>query len=70
MYEKEIELKMRELPEDLRSEVLAYAEFLSKRNMGKRIEAKTFKFDWEGGLSKMQESFTSTDLQHKTSEWR
>ena len=70
MYEKEIELKMRELPEDLRREVLDYMEFLVKKYMGKRIEAKKFKFDWEGGLSKIREKFTSVELQHKASEWR
>ncbi|MCD5417159.1 DUF2281 domain-containing protein [Candidatus Bipolaricaulota bacterium] len=70
MYEKEIELKMRELPEDLRREVLDYMEFLVKKYMDKRIETKKFKFGWEGGLSKIREKFTSVELQHKASEWR
>ena len=45
MYEKEIELKIRELPEDLRKEVLDYVEFLLKKYKGKEIKANRFKFD-------------------------
>ncbi len=36
----------------------------------KEIEAKKFKFDWEGGLSEIQEKFTSVELQHRALEWR
>ena len=70
MYEKEIELKIRELPEDLRREVLDYMEFLLKKYRGKESEVKGFKFDWEGGLSELREKFTSVELQHKALEWR
>ncbi len=70
MYEKEIEHKMRELPEDLRREVLDYVEFLLKKYRGKEIKVKKFKFDWEGGLSELREKFTSVELQHKALEWR
>jgi hypothetical protein len=31
---------------------------------------RKFKFDWEGGLSEIQEKFTSVELQHKALEWR
>ncbi|MDI3501613.1 MAG: hypothetical protein PWP22_1384 [Thermoanaerobacter sp.] len=51
MYENEINLKMRELPEDLRREVLDYIEFLLKKYKNKENEARKFKFDWEGGFS-------------------
>ncbi len=70
MCEKEIELKIRELPEDLRREVLDYMEFLLKKYRGKEIKAKRFKFDWEGGLSEIREKFTSVELQHRALEWR
>jgi hypothetical protein len=70
MYEKEIELKIRELPEDLRREVLDYMEFLLKKYKGKEIKAKRFKFDWEGGLSEIGEKLTSVELQHRALEWR
>ena len=70
MYEKEIELKIRELPEDLRREVLNYMEFLLKKYRGKEIKTKRFMFDWEGGLSEIREKFTSVELQHRALEWR
>ena len=70
MYEKEIESKMRELPEDLRREILDYMEFLLKKYKSKKAEAKKFKFDWVGGLSELRGKFTSVELQHKALEWR
>ncbi len=70
MYEKEIEVKMRELPEDLRRDVLDYVEILSRKYKGRVAKAKKFKFDWEGGLSEIREKFTSVELQHKALEWR
>lgn len=70
MYEKEIELEMRELPEDLKREILDYMDFLLKKYKGKEIVAKKFKFDWEGGLSELRDKFTSVELQHKALEWR
>ena len=70
MYEKEIELKIRELPEDLRREVLDYMEFLLKKYKDKENKAKGFKFDWEGGLSELREKFSSVELQHRALEWR
>jgi len=62
--------KIRELPEDLRREVLDYIEFLEKKYKNKVKKITKFKFDWEGGLSEIREKFTSVELQHKSSEWR
>ena len=70
MYEKEIELKIRELPENLRKEVLDYIEFLIKKYRNKEAGARKFRFDWEGGLVEVKEKFTSVELQHKALEWR
>ena len=70
MHEKEIELKIRELSEDLKKEVLDYIEFLLKKYKNKRVKAKRFKFDWEGGLSELREKFTSVELQHRALKWR
>lgn len=70
MYAKEIEVKMRELPENLRREVLDYMEFLSRKYKGRIVKAKKFKFDWEDGLSEIREKFASVELQHKALEWR
>lgn len=70
MYDKEMESKIRELPEELKREVLDYVEFLLNKHRGKEIRAKKFDFDWEGGLSELQGKFTSAGLQHKALEWR
>jgi len=70
MYENEIDLKIRKLPEDLKREVLDYMEFLLKKHQVKKSVAKKFNFDWEGGLSGIREEFTSVELQHRSLEWR
>jgi hypothetical protein len=70
MHEKEIEVKLQKLPEDLRREVLNYMEFLLKKYKGTESKAKKFRFDWEGGLSEIRGKFTSVELQHKALEWR
>ena len=70
MCEKEIEVKMRELPDDLRREVLDYIEFLIRKYKGAETRSRKFKFDWEGGLSELRDKFTSVELQHKTLEAR
>lgn len=51
-------MKIRELPEDLKKDVLDYIEFLLKKYKSEETKMKKFKFDWEGGLSKLRENFT------------
>jgi hypothetical protein len=70
MYEKEMVLKIEELPEDLRREVLDYIEFLLAKYRGKENRTKKFRFDWEGSLSEIRGQFTSVELQHRGLEWR
>ncbi len=70
MYENEIELKARELPDHLKKQVLDFIEFLSEKYKGHMQEQRKFKFDWEGGLSKLKNKTTSVELQHKALEWR
>jgi hypothetical protein len=70
MYEKEMVLKIEELPEDLRREVLDYIEFLLAKYTGKENRTKKFRFDWEGSLSEIRGQFTSVELQHRGLEWR
>ena len=70
MYEKQIEIKIQSLPEDLKKEVLDYMEFLIEKNKAKKSRTKKFKFDWEGGLSEIRGKFTSVELQHKALGWR
>ena len=70
MLEKELETKIKELPEDLRKEVLDYIEFLLNKQKFKKEKKGKFKFDWAGGLSDLKDKYTSVELQHKISEWR
>jgi hypothetical protein len=70
MYEKDIEIKAKELPEYLRKQVLNFMEFISKKNKLGDEEMTRFSFDWEDGLSDIKPRFTSVDLQHKSLEWR
>ena len=70
MHEKEIEVKMRELSDDLRKEVLDYIDFLLSKYGNREIGRRKFKFDWEGGLSEIKEKVSSVELQHRALEWR
>jgi len=68
MHEKEIEQKIRELPDFLMREVLDYIEFLLTKYRESEPKPKKFKFDWEGGLADIDKS--AVELQHKALEWR
>lgn len=70
MNEREIEVKMKKLPEHIKREVLNYMEFLLEKYKNKDFKPGDFRFDWEGGLSDITEKFTSVELQHKALEWR
>ena len=70
MYEKDINLKMKKLPDSLKKEILDYTEFLIKKYKISKTEDKKIKFDWEGGLSELKDKYTSVELQHKALEWR
>jgi hypothetical protein len=74
MKVNEIGNKIEELPEHLRPQVLDYIEFLMSKHWSKKSvrnqDRGKFKFDWEGGLSKLKTQYTSVALQHKASDWR
>ena len=74
MNVNEIGNKTEELPEHLRPQVLDCIEFLMKKHGSKKSARNQnrgkFKFDWEGGLSKLSTQYTSVALQHKASDWR
>jgi hypothetical protein len=60
---KQIETRMKELPEDLQEEVLDYIEFLlSKRAVKSK---KKPRLTWFGGLKEFKNQFTSLELQGK-----
>jgi hypothetical protein len=69
MMKQVVKVKLEELPDDLKKEVMDYIEFLFQK-YGKRRKKEKFSFDWEGGLSEMKDKYTSVELQHKSLEWR
>jgi len=70
----EIGSKLEKLPDHLIPEVLDYIEFLlnkyESKKIGKSDNKNRLKFDWEGGLSKLRDQYTSVELQHKALDWR
>jgi hypothetical protein len=51
MYEEEIAVRLRALPEALKQEVLDYTDFLLSKQEKKKAKKEKFNFNWEGGLS-------------------
>lgn len=70
----EIGNKIEKLPDHLVPEVVDYIEFLLNKYGSKKIATRKnqdkFRFDWEGGLSKLKAQYTSVELQHKVADWR
>ena len=54
------------MPKKIQQQILEYAQ--SILNQTHQTSDKGFKFDWEGGLSDLDES--SVSLQHKANDWR
>ena len=67
---QDMEDRLREMPEDLRRQVIDYMEFLLSKYRRRNPKARNFKFDWEGGLAEFSDRYTAVELQHKASEWR
>lgn len=70
MYEKDIEIKAKELPEFLRKQVLDFMDFLSRKYKPMDDKPSGFSFEWEDGLSDIKDKTDSVDLQHRSLEWR
>ena len=63
-----LEKVIKELPPDLREEVLDFARYLlSKRKKARRTKLK---MDWAGALSEYRDQYTSLELQKKALDWR
>lgn len=66
-----IEYKFNTLPDDLKKEVLNFIDFLlTKRKKEEKRQTRQFDFSWEGGLDDLNGTYSSVELQHKTTEWR
>jgi len=63
-----IEEMIKQLPEDLRKEVVEYVQSL----LEKRAKKKGVKLsqDWAGALRDYKSQYTSVELQKKINEWR
>jgi hypothetical protein len=70
MYEDEIAVKVRALPEALKREVLDFTDFLLSKQSGKKARKEKFRFNWEGGLADIGEDISSVELSHQSMEWR
>lgn len=67
----EISSLLEELPDELRSEVIDYIEYLKYRysKRGRSCSSKP-EFLWEDGLSEIGKRYSSVELQHMATEWR
>jgi LPS O-antigen subunit length determinant protein (WzzB/FepE family) len=63
--EETVEL-MRDLPDELQSEVRDFVRFL-RENRGSRTHRK-LRQDWAGGLRELRDKYTSLELQKKALE--
>lgn len=70
MKAHEIEAKIDKLPDHLIPEINDYIDFLLAKYGDDEPEKGNFKFDWEGGLSKLRNKYTSMELQKKSLGWR
>lgn len=70
MTEKDIQTKIQSLPDALKKEVMDFVEFLLSKTGDMGNGREKFMFDWEGGLSDINEKASSVELQHKASGWR
>ncbi len=70
MSTMQIEQKIKQLPGFLIPEIVDYLDFLLHKYSRPTQKAKTFTFDWEGGLANLSDQFNSVELQHKAMDWR
>ncbi|MCH8125288.1 DUF2281 domain-containing protein [candidate division KSB1 bacterium] len=70
MNTKKIETKIKKLPDYIIPEVMDYIDNLLNKYSKTKNKKGKFKFDWEGGLSKLKSDYTSVELQHKSLNWR
>jgi hypothetical protein len=69
MNSEPFEVRFNKLPEHLKKEVIDFIEFLSQKHQ--RSEGSgNFSFNWEGGLSELNNKYSAVELQHKAAEWR
>ena len=73
MDTREIEKRIKELPNHLLPEVIDYIEFLISKHgseQNRSDASKKFRFDWAGGLAELKDQYSSVELQHRSLDWR
>ena len=77
LFDQKVLRKLKVLPEYKKEEVLDFLDFLvdktrqdAKSSAGAVNQKTKFRFDWEGGLAEIQNTYSSVELQHKATEWR
>ena len=65
-----LQSKIEQLPTAVRTALMEYLDFLLAKYSPREQNGKSFRFDWEGGLSHLKGEYTSVELQHKIAEWR
>ncbi|NOY58100.1 MAG: DUF2281 domain-containing protein [Calditrichaeota bacterium] len=70
MNVQDVKMKLEKLPDHIIPKVIDYIKFLLNKYCRNIIDNSKFKFDWEGGLPKLKNDYTSVELQHKALEWR
>ena len=73
MDNREIQKRIKKLPDHLVPEVIDYIDFLiSKHGSDQQSQdsKKKLRFDCAGGLADLKDQYTSVELQHKSLDWR
>lgn len=70
MDTKQINKRIKKIPQSLIPEVMDYIDFLINKYDTSVNGNKSFTFSWEGGLSDVANKYSALDLQHKSLEWR
>ena len=58
--------KIEKLPKHMIPEINDYIDFLLSKYRIKENDKSKFKYDWEGGLSKLKDKYTSVQLQDRS----
>ena len=64
----EAEKKIRQLPQDLQSEVEDFIDFLLEKRISRK--KKRPQLNWIGGLREYRDQYNSLELQKMASQWR
>lgn len=63
-----LEELIKELPADLRQEVVEFIQFLLAKRGGRK--GPRLRQDWGGGLEEYRRQYSALELQKKAMEWR